>query len=1094
MKKLIFLCSIFSCLILNAQTTNRGAGVVNSTTANSGGTTHVVLIGVSDYAFLPQDQQLDFADDDAQLFHDYLKTWGDLNFKIFLNEEAGKVHQVGMELQNTLLNEAQSGDKVILFFAGHGDVDQIYGDGYLLLNQVKPSSNNTYKFNEALSLNELRQMIDLADKNGVEVTLIADACRSGSVLTADANTMMSGITKNAITMISCQHDEFSEESIKYGNGHGVFTYFLIQGLMGLADSDDNKTITLLELQNYVQAKVMKERDDQQTPDFKGKLSKEVATVDEKLLAEARKQDNLSLAIVAMGKKKAVSEPECSVSAKCQSLMQHLMEQTLANKFFNDELDQLDQQTLAIGQAQSRKKTHATTVYSVVVSAGGKYTATASDGGVVLFSKQDTKNALALNGETKGVRFLDFDPTGKRLATAKSSGLIELWDLSTKAKLDISFTSAATPSVVKFISSSMLAVGNEKGSIQLFDLEAGTSKSIKCHKGAVKNLDYHHPYIFSCGGDGKIVKTDILTRTKIATISAHEGAVNDIKYLALSSSLVTVGDDGLLKRWSLASLKEEAAISIFKGPALSIAVDPFEKFCFVGNPKEKKAGVVDLSTRRALKSKLANTTGVASVSYDPVNYTLVIGELDGSVNFQRVKINPDLNAAVDLHRQLMECGDLAKVKYKIDGTLIIGLNNAVSEVLNPLVNGEENTPSLEEIKKAIRYAKKALELGKDYAADANKLEINLLLLEVYEVLKSGDKSVYSATLKKIQRIEELDPNGAYAYNVAAQLYLAMNNLEKAKEAVLKAEALAPKWSETTNTSGEVAAKLGDNATAEMKFKETISKSPDMMKGYENLGLLYVKQNRLNDAKRILEQALELDSTKASVNDLYFDVLAKIQEKETPQKTNPKATSKTKIEQYGDVFKNTVFYYGYQNRIKFLDDKWAVELFIKTDDATMAKRGAEYMLAPKKTSKTITIEIYESASGALLGTKEVPARNMPQPQLFWGKSKVDEKLDLSARVFVFGYKNEPDLDNMFYKIIGYEVLFVDDFKASSGGEFNPSNNEPGMMTYSGNGPDINNLLLDEIKRRRDNVITGKICVAATVESPQGVRYKTSACFWY
>jgi hypothetical protein len=38
------------------------------------------------------------------------------------------------------------------------------------------------------------------------------------------------------------------------------------------------------------------------------------------------------------------------------------------------------------------------------------------------------------------------------------------------------------------------------------------------------------------------------------------------------------------------------------------------------------------------------------------------------------------------------------------------------------------------------------------------------------------------------------------------------------------------------------------------------------------------------------------------------------------------------------------------------------------------------------------------------------------------------------------------------------------------------------------------LDEIKRRRDNVITGKICVAATVESPQGVRYKTSACFWY
>jgi uncharacterized caspase-like protein len=78
-------------------------------------------------------------------------------------------------------------------------------------------------------------------RRGVEVTLIADACRSGAVFSADANTMMSwDYNRNAVTMVSCQHDQFSEESEKYGAGHGAFTYYLVQGLMGLADNDGNK--------------------------------------------------------------------------------------------------------------------------------------------------------------------------------------------------------------------------------------------------------------------------------------------------------------------------------------------------------------------------------------------------------------------------------------------------------------------------------------------------------------------------------------------------------------------------------------------------------------------------------------------------------------------------------------------------------------------------------------------------------------------------------------------------------------------------------------------------------------------------------------
>jgi hypothetical protein len=76
-----FLLSViycFSAIISFFQTSNRGGDEQNTLAGT--GKTHVILIGVSDYAFLPEDQQLDFVDDDTQLFHDYLKTWRKIVF------------------------------------------------------------------------------------------------------------------------------------------------------------------------------------------------------------------------------------------------------------------------------------------------------------------------------------------------------------------------------------------------------------------------------------------------------------------------------------------------------------------------------------------------------------------------------------------------------------------------------------------------------------------------------------------------------------------------------------------------------------------------------------------------------------------------------------------------------------------------------------------------------------------------------------------------------------------------------------------------------------------------------------------------------
>lgn len=1086
-----FLLSVIYChltLFVFSQTSNRGGAAENTSAAS--GKTHVILIGVSEYAFLPEDQQLDFADDDAQLFHDYLKTWGNIEFKLFLNQEA-KRNIVSTELVNTLRFEAQSGDKVIIFFAGHGDVDEYYGDGYLLLNQCEQSNNKPYYDGEALSLERISEIIDKADKNGVEVTLIADACRSGSVLSAEANKMMSGININTTTMISCQHNEYSEESIKYGNGHGVFTYYLIQGMMGLADSNKDLKISLLELQTYVQTKVVTEREGQQTPVFTGKLMKEIAPVNEKLLAEAEKQDNLSLAITALGKKKAVTAPFGEVSSRCQSLMQLLIEQTAANKFFNDELDLLDQQAFSVGLIQS-KKIHSSAVKSVTSAKGGVYTASAGSEGVSIITRQDLKNPKWIKDQKNATR-VDFSPSGNILAIGNAVGIVTLYDpssvelITTLPKLD------AEVSTLKFISEKTLVAGTLKGTIHVIDIESNTSKQIKAHKGRVTDLEFKNTTLYSVGDDGKVCTIDITTKKKVLGVAAHTGRATAIKLLPISNAILTSGDDGKLKKWQVETLKLETEIALGYADVTDLEVDPFEKFCFIGS-KQKKVGIIDLGTRAVLKSKMANTSGIMSISYDPSTYTLAMAENDGSVTFQKVKVNPDMNAAVDIHRQLMECGDLSKYKYKIDGTLIIGLNNYISGVLNPLVNGDAQQPSLEEIRKAIRYAKKALELGKDYVLDEKKLEINLLMLEVYEILALGDKSKFPQAIEKMKRIEELDPKGAYGFNVTAQLYAQMNNLEKAIEAIKKAETFAPNWSETTVNAGKILLQRGDPKAAEVKFKESITESPDLVKGYANLGALYLSQGKYEDAKKQLEKAISIDSTNSNVNQNYIEAISKIQAKAA--KTTPvnKTVSTKKLSDYGPIISNTVMYYGYQNKVKFTSEKYEKEFKIAVDFGTIAKVGTGYIFVPKVGEKIAKLKVMDATTNAIIGVIELPTKSMPQPQLYWGKAKVDEKVDLTARVFVFGYKNEADLDNFFYKVISYEVLFADGGGSSAYNEFNPSGDSEGVMSFSGNGPEIYQELVDEITQRRSRGVNGKVCVAATVESPQGVRYKTSACFWY
>jgi uncharacterized caspase-like protein len=66
-------------------------------------------------------------------------------------------------------------------------------------------------------------------------------------------------------LTSSDVNEVSRESKRWGGGHGVFTWALLEGLRGKADASGDSLITAGELFNYVRQRVQLETGFKQNP-------------------------------------------------------------------------------------------------------------------------------------------------------------------------------------------------------------------------------------------------------------------------------------------------------------------------------------------------------------------------------------------------------------------------------------------------------------------------------------------------------------------------------------------------------------------------------------------------------------------------------------------------------------------------------------------------------------------------------------------------------------------------------------------------------------------------------------------------------------
>ena len=240
-----------------------------------------VVIGISKYRTV---HPLRYADVDALAFHEYLTRNVGIpleNTTLLLNEQATLIN-LKRTLGTDLKRKAAEKDTVIIYYAGHGapEADASAADDDGLEKYIVPfDADPKDLYTTGLPMREVETIFNrLAPER---VIFISDSCYSGATAgrtfaTASRRAVVSesflnrlSKGKGRIVLSASKASEVSEE--REDLGHGVFTYYLLEGLRGGADTDRDGIITVDEAYGYVAKKVPEVTGQNQHPIKKGEV-------------------------------------------------------------------------------------------------------------------------------------------------------------------------------------------------------------------------------------------------------------------------------------------------------------------------------------------------------------------------------------------------------------------------------------------------------------------------------------------------------------------------------------------------------------------------------------------------------------------------------------------------------------------------------------------------------------------------------------------------------------------------------------------------------------------------------------------------------
>ena len=230
-----------------------------------------LIVGVSNYENTKAKAL--YADNDAMVFKDYATEKLGISknrIKILLNDGADE-RDILLSVQEWLRRSAKPNKSdIYIFFAGHGLASHDGNNMYLLPHDGSP------RLLEKTAILRDELFSDIKEANPKSVTVFLDTCYSGE--TRNEEVLVAGrpvaiIAKeqaipDGFTLFSAASNEQISRPLEEAK-HGMFSYFLMKGMEGDADSNNDNEITARELHAYVEQNVVQQSSGSQTPELQG---------------------------------------------------------------------------------------------------------------------------------------------------------------------------------------------------------------------------------------------------------------------------------------------------------------------------------------------------------------------------------------------------------------------------------------------------------------------------------------------------------------------------------------------------------------------------------------------------------------------------------------------------------------------------------------------------------------------------------------------------------------------------------------------------------------------------------------------------------
>ncbi len=191
-------------------------------------------------------------------------------------EDKATLKEIKSVLGNELNKKVKEIDTVIIFYAGHGSIEtdpaNLDGDNvekYLLPYDADMENQYATAF-------PVRDIEDIFSRIKSKILIfIIDSCFSGA---AETGVRTQGLTRGVtspdplrrlakgegrVILTASGANQLALEKEEYK--HGVFTYFLLKGLNGDADSDKDGLISIEEISHYIKKEVGNETNNRQIP-------------------------------------------------------------------------------------------------------------------------------------------------------------------------------------------------------------------------------------------------------------------------------------------------------------------------------------------------------------------------------------------------------------------------------------------------------------------------------------------------------------------------------------------------------------------------------------------------------------------------------------------------------------------------------------------------------------------------------------------------------------------------------------------------------------------------------------------------------------